>query len=191
MQFPVAGAPTTVFVADDVDAAWEELGRYLLHDAMMAASYRHGDDSVASISRADTVAELREAHGAVPDLHDRRGGRLHPGRQTASAAAAVRWTPAGCGVAVSRTRRDGSQRAMNPPARRSRERTTASRGLVDRWRRLHRHRRDPASGPISNWSACGCIRRRRSAGMRASWPVASRSGCTATNDADCTHCAAA
>ena len=50
MQFPVPGAPTAVFVADDVDAAWNELGPYLLHDAMMAASYRHGDDSVASIS---------------------------------------------------------------------------------------------------------------------------------------------
>jgi alkanesulfonate monooxygenase SsuD/methylene tetrahydromethanopterin reductase-like flavin-dependent oxidoreductase (luciferase family) len=63
IQFPVPGAPTTVFVADDVDAAWDELGQYLLHDAMMAASYRHGDDSVASISRADTVTGLREAQG--------------------------------------------------------------------------------------------------------------------------------
>ena len=62
-QLPVAGTPTTVFVADDVDAAWQELGTYLLHDAMMAASYRHGDDSVASISRAATVAELRESDG--------------------------------------------------------------------------------------------------------------------------------
>jgi alkanesulfonate monooxygenase SsuD/methylene tetrahydromethanopterin reductase-like flavin-dependent oxidoreductase (luciferase family) len=62
-QFPVVGAPTTVFVADDVDAAWQELGSYLLHDATMAASYRHGDDSVASISRAANVAELRAAGG--------------------------------------------------------------------------------------------------------------------------------
>jgi alkanesulfonate monooxygenase SsuD/methylene tetrahydromethanopterin reductase-like flavin-dependent oxidoreductase (luciferase family) len=63
IQFPVPGAPTTVFVADDVDRAWGELGPYLLHDAMTAASYRHGDDSVASISRADSVAALREAEG--------------------------------------------------------------------------------------------------------------------------------
>jgi alkanesulfonate monooxygenase SsuD/methylene tetrahydromethanopterin reductase-like flavin-dependent oxidoreductase (luciferase family) len=63
IQFPVAGAPTTVFVADDIDTAWDELGQHLLHDAMTAASYRHGDDSVASISCADTVAELREAQG--------------------------------------------------------------------------------------------------------------------------------
>lgn len=63
MQFPVPGAPTTVFVADDVDAAWAELGPYLLHDAMTAASYRHGDDSVASISSCDTVESLRESRG--------------------------------------------------------------------------------------------------------------------------------
>ncbi|OBF34300.1 luciferase [Mycobacterium sp. ACS1612] len=63
-QFPVSGAPTAVFVADDVDAAWHELGPYLLRDAVMAASYRHGDDSVASISRADSVSALREAQGA-------------------------------------------------------------------------------------------------------------------------------
>ncbi|APE18857.1 luciferase [Mycobacterium sp. WY10] len=63
VQFPVEGAPTTVFVADDVDAAWQELGSYLLHDAVTAASYRHGDDSVASISRASTVSQLRDAGG--------------------------------------------------------------------------------------------------------------------------------
>jgi alkanesulfonate monooxygenase SsuD/methylene tetrahydromethanopterin reductase-like flavin-dependent oxidoreductase (luciferase family) len=63
VQFPVPGVPTTVFVADDVDTAWDELGPYLLHDAVTAASYRHGDDSVASTSRADSVAALREAEG--------------------------------------------------------------------------------------------------------------------------------
>jgi alkanesulfonate monooxygenase SsuD/methylene tetrahydromethanopterin reductase-like flavin-dependent oxidoreductase (luciferase family) len=63
IQFPVPGAPTTVFVADDVDTAWDELGPYLLHDAVTAASYRHGDDSVASITRADSVAALRDGQG--------------------------------------------------------------------------------------------------------------------------------
>lgn len=63
VQFPIEDAPTTIFVADDVDAAWKELGPYLLHDAVTAASYRHGDDSVASISRASTVSELRDANG--------------------------------------------------------------------------------------------------------------------------------
>jgi alkanesulfonate monooxygenase SsuD/methylene tetrahydromethanopterin reductase-like flavin-dependent oxidoreductase (luciferase family) len=63
IQFPVRGAPTTVFVADDVDAAWNALGPYMLHDAVMAASYRPHDDSVASISRADSVAALRAECG--------------------------------------------------------------------------------------------------------------------------------
>jgi alkanesulfonate monooxygenase SsuD/methylene tetrahydromethanopterin reductase-like flavin-dependent oxidoreductase (luciferase family) len=63
VQFPVAGAPTAVFVADDPDRAWAELGPFVLHDARTAAAYRHGDDTVASITRADSVATLREADG--------------------------------------------------------------------------------------------------------------------------------
>jgi alkanesulfonate monooxygenase SsuD/methylene tetrahydromethanopterin reductase-like flavin-dependent oxidoreductase (luciferase family) len=63
VQFPVPGAPTTAFVADDVDQAWEVLGPHLVHDAVTAASYRPHDDSVASITRADNVTALREAEG--------------------------------------------------------------------------------------------------------------------------------
>src|ERR1700756_2384435 len=66
IQFPVRGAPTAVFVAENeraVDAAWDALGPYLLHDAMMAASYRPHDDSVASITRADSVAALCAENG--------------------------------------------------------------------------------------------------------------------------------
>jgi alkanesulfonate monooxygenase SsuD/methylene tetrahydromethanopterin reductase-like flavin-dependent oxidoreductase (luciferase family) len=59
VQLPDPDAPTAVFVADDVDRAWDELGRHLLHDATTAASYRHGEGSVASISDARTVEELR------------------------------------------------------------------------------------------------------------------------------------
>lgn len=59
VQFPVPGTPTTVFVSDDLERAWDELGPYLLHDAKMAASYRHGDDSVASITRARDIDDLR------------------------------------------------------------------------------------------------------------------------------------
>ena len=62
-QGPVPGTPTTVFVADDVDQAWVELGPHLLHDAVTAASYRPHDDSVASITRADSVEALRAEHG--------------------------------------------------------------------------------------------------------------------------------
>jgi len=63
VQFPVPGTPTTVFVADDVDRAWEVLGPHLVHDAVIAASYRPHDDSVGSITRADTVTALREEEG--------------------------------------------------------------------------------------------------------------------------------
>lgn len=66
IQFPVRGAPTAVFVADNKRAlgeAWGALGPHLLHDALVAASYRPRDDSVASITRADTVDALREEKG--------------------------------------------------------------------------------------------------------------------------------
>jgi alkanesulfonate monooxygenase SsuD/methylene tetrahydromethanopterin reductase-like flavin-dependent oxidoreductase (luciferase family) len=63
LQFPVPGAPTAVFVADDVDEAWDVLGPHLVHDAVTAASYRPHDDSVASITRADNITALREAEG--------------------------------------------------------------------------------------------------------------------------------
>lgn len=86
-KFPDADAPTTVFVTDDVDRAWDELGPYLLHDAMTAAAYRHSDATVASISRATSVAELREGSGpyriftvadAVAQLRAGRGLPLLP-----------------------------------------------------------------------------------------------------------------
>ena len=51
--------PPPGFVADDVGRAWDELGPHLVHDAVMAASYRPHDDSVASITRADSVDALR------------------------------------------------------------------------------------------------------------------------------------
>jgi alkanesulfonate monooxygenase SsuD/methylene tetrahydromethanopterin reductase-like flavin-dependent oxidoreductase (luciferase family) len=63
LQLPAENAPTAVFVADDVDKAWHELGPHLLHDAVTAATYRHGDEGVASISRATSVDELRASAG--------------------------------------------------------------------------------------------------------------------------------
>ncbi|MCW2650227.1 MAG: luciferase family protein [Mycobacterium sp.] len=50
-------------MADDVDEAWDVLGPHLLHDAVTAASYRPHDNSVASITRADSATALREANG--------------------------------------------------------------------------------------------------------------------------------
>lgn len=63
VQLPADGAPTAVFVADDVNKAWDELGPHLLHDAVTAAAYRHSDEGVASISRAKDTDELRAAAG--------------------------------------------------------------------------------------------------------------------------------
>ena len=63
VALPADNAPTAVFVADDVNKAWHELGPHLLHDAVTAASYRPGDEGVASISRATDVDGLRAAKG--------------------------------------------------------------------------------------------------------------------------------
>ena len=87
ITLPDEHSPTAVFVADDVDAACAEIGPFLLHDAVMAAAYRQGDDSVASITRARTVDEMRSAPGpyAVTTVDEaaariRAGARLplHP-----------------------------------------------------------------------------------------------------------------
>ncbi len=58
-SLPSRDTPTTQFVADDVDRAWDELGSYLLHDAKMYAAWNPGDQTTASISHAQTVDELR------------------------------------------------------------------------------------------------------------------------------------
>lgn len=84
IQLPQPATPTAVFVADNVDEAWDELGPHLLHDAKAAASYRPHDDSVASITRADSVAALREDTGpyriVTPEaaIDHVRGGQLLP-----------------------------------------------------------------------------------------------------------------
>jgi alkanesulfonate monooxygenase SsuD/methylene tetrahydromethanopterin reductase-like flavin-dependent oxidoreductase (luciferase family) len=61
---PTRASGTSLFVADDVDEAWRELGPYLLHDARMYREWL-GDNSVAS-SRSDatTEEELRAEGGA-------------------------------------------------------------------------------------------------------------------------------
>ncbi len=81
VQLPAPNTPTAVFVADDADRAWDELGPFLLHDAVTAAAYRHGDNTVASISRAHTVPELREAGGPYQILTvDEAAGYIRAGR---------------------------------------------------------------------------------------------------------------
>ena len=81
VQLPAPNTPTAVFVADDADRSWDELGPFLLHDAVTAAAYRHGDNTVASISRAHTVPELREAGGPYQILTvDEAAGYVRAGR---------------------------------------------------------------------------------------------------------------
>jgi alkanesulfonate monooxygenase SsuD/methylene tetrahydromethanopterin reductase-like flavin-dependent oxidoreductase (luciferase family) len=58
-SLPSRDTPSTQFVADDVDRAWDELGSYLLHDAKMYSAWNPGDETTASISHAKTVDELR------------------------------------------------------------------------------------------------------------------------------------
>ena len=58
-QLPPKDAATTMFVADDVDKAWAEIGEYILHDVKMYGDWNPGDETTASISHAQTVEELR------------------------------------------------------------------------------------------------------------------------------------
>lgn len=84
---PDAELPTTVFVCDDRDRAWDELGPYLMHDVRTYARWNRGNDATASMSRATTVDELRHAEAShrvltvdeAVDLMDRGGVlQLHP-----------------------------------------------------------------------------------------------------------------
>jgi alkanesulfonate monooxygenase SsuD/methylene tetrahydromethanopterin reductase-like flavin-dependent oxidoreductase (luciferase family) len=56
---PSTQMATTVFVAQDLDAAWAELGPHLLHDVVSYATINEGDTHTASLSRATSVDELR------------------------------------------------------------------------------------------------------------------------------------
>jgi alkanesulfonate monooxygenase SsuD/methylene tetrahydromethanopterin reductase-like flavin-dependent oxidoreductase (luciferase family) len=56
---PPRDTASACFVAEDVDAAWNELGPYLLHDAQMYSDWNPGNDTSAHISLARTVDELR------------------------------------------------------------------------------------------------------------------------------------
>jgi alkanesulfonate monooxygenase SsuD/methylene tetrahydromethanopterin reductase-like flavin-dependent oxidoreductase (luciferase family) len=49
----------TLFVADDLDQAWEELGPYLMHDVLAYAAWNEGKEKSASMSHATTAEELR------------------------------------------------------------------------------------------------------------------------------------
>lgn len=59
-MLPSPGQPLTVFVADDLDAAWSEVGPYLLRDVVEYASWNAGTtDRNASMSGSRSLDELR------------------------------------------------------------------------------------------------------------------------------------
>lgn len=59
MLLPERDTATNVFVADDVDAAWDEIGKYLLHDALAYSEWNPDNTVSANITTAKTVDELR------------------------------------------------------------------------------------------------------------------------------------
>jgi alkanesulfonate monooxygenase SsuD/methylene tetrahydromethanopterin reductase-like flavin-dependent oxidoreductase (luciferase family) len=56
---PPADMTTTMFVSDDLDRAWDELGPYLMHDVRSYAAINRGNDHTASLSFVSTADELR------------------------------------------------------------------------------------------------------------------------------------
>lgn len=56
---PPTDMATTVFVADDLDTAWADLGPHLLHDVHTYAAMNVGNTTSASFSRVTTIDELR------------------------------------------------------------------------------------------------------------------------------------
>jgi alkanesulfonate monooxygenase SsuD/methylene tetrahydromethanopterin reductase-like flavin-dependent oxidoreductase (luciferase family) len=62
-SFPVAGIPLTMFVAEDPERAWNEIGRYLLVDAVGYGKWNAHRSGTASVSFATDVAGLQAEHG--------------------------------------------------------------------------------------------------------------------------------
>jgi hypothetical protein len=54
----------TEFVSDDQDAAWAELGPYLMNDVLSYAEWNRDAGNVASLSRSKTAEDLRTERGA-------------------------------------------------------------------------------------------------------------------------------
>jgi alkanesulfonate monooxygenase SsuD/methylene tetrahydromethanopterin reductase-like flavin-dependent oxidoreductase (luciferase family) len=56
---PPIDSPSTVFVAEDVDQAWDELGPFLMHDVLSYAEWNEGNTDTTSLSFVQTAEELR------------------------------------------------------------------------------------------------------------------------------------
>lgn len=66
--FPQAGVPITVFVAEDPERAWAEIGEYLFQDSASYAQWNAHREGTASISRATSIEEMAEEKGAYQIL---------------------------------------------------------------------------------------------------------------------------
>jgi alkanesulfonate monooxygenase SsuD/methylene tetrahydromethanopterin reductase-like flavin-dependent oxidoreductase (luciferase family) len=66
--FPQAGVPITVFVAEDPERAWAEIGDYLFQDSASYAAWNAHREGTASISRATSIKEMAEEKGAYQIL---------------------------------------------------------------------------------------------------------------------------
>lgn len=71
---PQRDTVTNCFVADDVDAAWDEIGEYLLHDAMSYSQWNPDNEVSANISPAATVEELRRTSSSHVILSTEEAG---------------------------------------------------------------------------------------------------------------------
>ncbi len=72
---PERDVVTNLFVAEDVDTAWAEIGKYLLHDAMAYSEWNPDNQVSANMSTATTVDELRRtssSHVILPVEEARR-----------------------------------------------------------------------------------------------------------------------
>lgn len=61
---PPTDLPATVFVSDDPEAAWDELGPYLMHDVSTYLEWNRDNPASASTSTACTVEELRRENAS-------------------------------------------------------------------------------------------------------------------------------
>jgi alkanesulfonate monooxygenase SsuD/methylene tetrahydromethanopterin reductase-like flavin-dependent oxidoreductase (luciferase family) len=64
--FPQAGVPITVFVSDDPERAWAEIGQYLFQDSASYAQWNAHREGTASISRAASVQEKGRTRSSLP-----------------------------------------------------------------------------------------------------------------------------
>jgi alkanesulfonate monooxygenase SsuD/methylene tetrahydromethanopterin reductase-like flavin-dependent oxidoreductase (luciferase family) len=77
--FAPEGMPLTIFVADDPERAWAEIGPYLLADAVSYSAWNAHREGTASISRAATVDELAHERGAYQIVTPDEAGALLAG----------------------------------------------------------------------------------------------------------------